>query len=131
MMKALRSASMKATILPSASTSSKLTRYFPDEGMGTVHGRVEAHHGRRDERAGFFGLHVDEFTEFDATVDSFIWLLQPGMESQYLQEITQFAVAHNHRIRTDEEEAGLFIFSSIHRRSSLQSSTSFAAPSFS
>jgi len=31
MMKALRSASMKATILPSASTSSKLTRYFPDE----------------------------------------------------------------------------------------------------
>ena len=30
MMKALRSASMKATILPSASTSSKLTRYFPD-----------------------------------------------------------------------------------------------------
>ena len=42
------------------------------------------------------GLHVDGFMEFGATVDSFIRHLQPGMESQYAQDITQFVVAHIH-----------------------------------
>jgi len=66
--------------------------------MGVVHSRVEEHHGRRAERTS---LRVDEFVGLDASVDAFIRFLQlsNGMESQYVQEIIQFTVAHGPWVR--------------------------------
>ena len=68
-------------------------------------------------------MREDTLEELDSVVDAFIRLLELRMESEQMQEIE---IVH----RDSQFKVDLLEFSII-RRSSLQSSTSFAAPSFS
>ena len=74
---------------------------------------------------GLAGMWEGTLEELDTAVDGFIRFLELRMESEQMQEIEIV-----HRDSRARFKADLLEFSII-RRSSLQSSTSFAAPSFS
>ena len=81
----------------------------------------------RGGEQGVADLWEDTLEELDTAVDGFIRFLELRMESEQMQEIE--IVHRDSQFKVDLLEATRLF--SIIRRSSLQSSTSFAAPSFS
>ena len=76
---------------------------------------------------GVADLWEDTLEELDTAVDAFIRFLELRMESEQMQEIE--IVHRDSQFKVDLLEAARLF--SIIRRSSLQSSMSFVAPSFS
>ena len=81
----------------------------------------------RGGEQGVADLWEDTLEELDTAVDAFIRFLELRMESEQMQEIQ--IVHRDSQFKVDLLEAARLF--SIIRRSSLQSSTSFVAPSFS